>query len=139
MGVGNSVPEEIRGNYREEIEEKIDENLKMSYEYKLVLKENTFELTVTHMKKGKKGESGFSMSFPHMSMYLGNVEKQGDMSKGEPIKLKFTTTKASAAEDESCGGICFPNDNYKTNFEMSYEKIEKNARSLERHFSFCSF
>ena len=137
MGVGNSVPEEIRGNYKEEIEEKIDETHKMSYEYKLVLKEETFELVVTHMKMEKKGESGLSMKFPHMSMYWGNVEEKGDMSKGEPVKLKFTTTKASAAEKESSGGICLPNDNYRTDFQMRYEKADKIEEGVSKGTFHC--
>lgn len=124
MGSSNSVPAELQGTYIEKFKTEPVDNKCIEYSYKLILKETEFELTQTQTNIERKPEGGGgSFNISKMALLLGSVELNGDVKKNEKVTLNFKTKSASFQEGGGMMGIPQPNDLYKVDFVMKYDKI----------------
>jgi hypothetical protein len=118
MGGSNSVPEENRGIYIEIAKNTVDLTTD-EHTYKLDLKEKTFELTITNtVSTRKEGGGGGTFNIKAMSLLLGNVEVEGDKSKGEDVFLNFKTEKASSQTGGGNFGVPLPDPDHIVDFKM---------------------
>ncbi len=123
MGGSNSVPLELQGTYRECKRTEVIDNKFSEFEYKLLLKEDTFELTQTKTNTERKAEGGGgSMKMPIMAFLQGSVEEHGDTKKGEEITITFKVKEVK--------GNPLPDDSHKVDFVMKYSKVTNETGSF---------
>lgn len=139
MGGSNSVPAELQGTYRESKRTDIVDFKFTEFEYKLVLKESSFELTQTQTNNERKPEGGGgSFQVAVMALLEGAVEEHGDSKKGEEVTISFKTKEAKYQEGGGMMGIPLPNDDHKVDFVMKYSKIS-NERGSFNGLSFVTY
>ena len=139
MGGSNSVPSELQGTYRECKKSEVIDFKFTEFEYKLVLKESTFELTQVKTNNERKPEGGGgSFQIAVMALLEGSVEEHGDAKKGEEITISFKTKEAKYQEGGGMMGIPLPDDTHKVDFIMKYSKVT-NERGSYNGLSFVSY
>lgn len=115
----DSVKLELQGTYKEFKRTEVIDNKFQEFEYKFLLKENTFELTQTKANtctERKREESGGSMNMPIMSFLQERVEIT--------ITFKIKEFKSNP----------LPEYSHKSDFVMKYSKITNEIGSFNLSF-----
>ena len=139
MGSSNSVPAELQGTYRETKKTEMIDLKYTEFEYKLILKEKTFELVQSKYNMERKAEGGGgSLQVNVMALLEGAVEEHGDVQKGEEVTISFKTKDAKFQEGGGMMGFPYPNDEHMVDFVMKYSKVT-NERGTFNALSFVSY
>ncbi len=120
MGSSNSIPNDLIGTYREHIKENRDEHCSVEFDYKLILKNQEFELTTTKTNNIRREDGGFTFQIDAMSLLMGDVVLD---SKDNNLLL-FKTKNASSQTGGGMMGIPLPDPESKVDFEMKFNPAD---------------
>ena len=129
MGCSQPLKKELQGIYIEAKQES-ENSQSNTYQYKLDLKQNEFELTITHSIT-TRNESGGSIRIQAMSYLNGEFELKGDQSKNEELHILFKVSNASSQTGGVSFGVALPDPSSIVNFEMKFNN--------DNSISFVSF